>query len=205
MHRRFILLYPVLFILLRLPVHAIDKQREAETLIAAAVKASDIRSPGSPPFHLLVNLKVVVPGASSDVGAYEESWVSTEQWRREIYAGNHRKTEVVVGQKRYLSDDSGDALQYMAVAEWALNVTSDFFDSRNRVTQAKNVQVDGINARCMVGRPQTLCFDTTTGNLLSRAFLGGVTESRTSITVGLSLPWIWSIRFQQLPFGHHVR
>jgi hypothetical protein len=76
---------------------------------------TDIRTPGSAPFHLQVvfhalpGVDFAAPGQSDILtgdGAYEETWLSPEKWRREITLGAYHAIEVRSGGVRKLQATS---------------------------------------------------------------------------------------------------
>ncbi|MGH9730499.1 MAG: energy transducer TonB [Candidatus Acidiferrales bacterium] len=74
--------------LLAASVHATDKpdkRAAAAALISNALKISDIRAPGSPPFELHATLTVPVRNRKAATGTYTLTWVSHDRWREEIH------------------------------------------------------------------------------------------------------------------------
>lgn len=76
---------------------------------------TNIRLPGAAPFHLKATFRAgpgldfAKPGKSTIVagdGTYDETWVSPEQWRREITLGSYHAVEVRAGGVRKLQASS---------------------------------------------------------------------------------------------------
>src|SRR5579864_9520848 len=82
------------------------KQQEGEQLISQALQLSDIRAPGAPSFHLRVSFQNLGEGPLN-TGTYAETWMSKEQWRREVEIGGFRRIEVGRQLTKWLLD-SGD-------------------------------------------------------------------------------------------------
>jgi len=146
-----------------------DKQAGAAALITQAKKISDIRAAGSPAFRLIAKVRVFGADKHSIDGSYAEVWVAAGQWRRETIIGEERRIEVVSQQKRYSSDnarDSSDAANIIRAIS--------FIDTLRipiSIAKIKDGETMGVKARCVLGSPETLCFDQASGRLLSRAFV----------------------------------
>ncbi|HTV15135.1 MAG TPA: hypothetical protein VME68_10490 [Acidobacteriaceae bacterium] len=91
--------------------------KEPDSAIAWLKHASeltDIRMPGSPPFHMKVTFHAYAgmdfakSGKSTIItgdGTYEETWLSPERWRREItFTGYHAVEVRANGARRYQAD-----------------------------------------------------------------------------------------------------
>jgi len=81
-----------------------DKQAQGEAMLDRARAASNIRAPNSPAFRLKVSFSFVSDKLETVTGSYSEWWVSKNQWRREIVAGDSRRIEIGGSDKRWLLD-----------------------------------------------------------------------------------------------------
>jgi TonB family protein len=81
-----------------------DKQAEGEAMLDRARAASNIRAPNAPAFRLRVTYSFVSEKLETVTGTYSEWWVSRNQWRREIVAGDSRRIEIGGPDKRWLLD-----------------------------------------------------------------------------------------------------
>ena len=79
------------------------KQQEVRALIDHAKQLSDIRTDGSPAFHLKIGFKVLNKGSAPIEGTYTEVWASREKWRQETNAGNFKRIAVANGEKIWTS------------------------------------------------------------------------------------------------------
>jgi TonB family protein len=156
---------------------AVDKQQVAATLVSRAATQSDIRATGSLPFRLRAELKAVGGNTNSANGSYTETWLSAGQWRRETIIGDEHRIEVISEQKRYLSDPL-KGLGLAGKVQFLMNIAN-ISTLPLRVSKIKDGEITGLNAQCVIGQPETLCFDKENGRLLSRTFLTTEASGRT--------------------------
>lgn len=91
--------------------------KEPDSAVAWLKRASgltDIRMPGSPPFHMKVTFHAYTgmdfakrdkPTIGTGDGTYEETWLSPEKWRREVnFTGYHAVEVRANGTRRYKAD-----------------------------------------------------------------------------------------------------
>lgn len=81
-----------------------DKQAQGEAMLDRGRAASNIRAPNAPAFRLKVAFSFVSEKLETVTGTYSEWWVSRNQWRREIVAGDSRRLEIGGPDKRWLLD-----------------------------------------------------------------------------------------------------
>src|SRR3974390_824042 len=68
-----------------------DKEQPA-ALLQRASEVSDIRVPEASPFRL--KARVQTYGDQPNVGVYQLTWVSKDQWREEISVGNEKSIRI---------------------------------------------------------------------------------------------------------------
>lgn len=149
-----------------------DKNNEAKALVQKAIDISDIRKEGAPPFRLKASLRITNDDGSVIEGAYSESWVSKEQWRKEIVLGDFQRTQVAIGRKSWTLDSSStvpNGIRYLGRTFdlWALG--PDLW----KADKFEDLQFDGSAALCFRTKPENggmseLCFDKTSGAILGR-------------------------------------
>jgi TonB family protein len=123
-----------------------NKQQEATNLISQAIESADIRCTGAPPFRLKAKLYELGPG-SSDAGTFTETWISRERWRREFEFGSFKRTQVGVGETKWLLDSS-DHPPHGATLDRAIDVRT--------LTPAQDLKVKKIYTKDLLG-VQTTC------------------------------------------------
>jgi len=79
-------------------------QSSGENILDRARQLSDLRTPGSPPFHLKATFSFIAKNLDTIQGTYTEIWISDSQWRRETLVGDARRIEVHNGSKSWLSN-----------------------------------------------------------------------------------------------------
>jgi TonB family protein len=178
MRYRFYLESRLVFILVAgMFVLAEDKQQAANILTSRVAAISDIRSAGSPPFSLKADLKITASDGRTIDGSYVETWISRDQWRIEVVAGNEHRIEMVNQDKDYVLNVPELSLLSLRI-QGQMNVAH-VSKIPLRVSKLKDGEVMGLKARCVVGEPETLCFDQENGRLLSQAFLWVAEAGRT--------------------------
>ena len=169
MKRFFLSIFLIVGLLFVCPVlsFANDKQDQADALIARSRQLSDIRASGSPAFHLKASVKLYSEKGQPTEGTYDEYWVSSAQWRREIVLGDFHRVEVAVGNKRWTTD-SAEAPSYVMGPQKVLSVWEAGPEkwSVGRIYD----KISGINSfTCLEtkanlnGRKWSQCFEKTTG------------------------------------------
>jgi len=163
---------------------ASSKQEEAASLLEHARQLSDIRSEGAPAFRLAVGFKATKKDGSVQEGAYVEIWSSKAQWRKEIVAGNFRRTEVFTNQKRFLLEPVEVLPEHIRDVP-ALSAVDRFRPEAWRPEKVGNRKLNGASVRCIETLPvirdgprlltgrglegqteiPSLCFDKSSGLL----------------------------------------
>jgi TonB family protein len=137
------------------------KDAEARAMIEHAKQVSDIRSEGAPAFKLRLSFKITAKDEALE-GEYTEVWVSRAQWRKDTVAGKFRRTEVVMGRKRWLLDSP------TAIPERLEAATGFSGFGRLQPEGWKPQKIDvrnqnGLSLRCIETGKSSLCFDVTSG------------------------------------------
>ena len=178
---------------------ASSKQEEAASLLEHARQLSDIRSEGAPAFRLAVGFKATKKDGSVQEGAYVEIWSSKAQWRKEIVAGNFRRTEVFTDQKRFLLEPVEVLPEYIRDVP-ALSEVGRFRPEAWRPEKLGNRKLNGASVRCIETLPvirdgprlltgpglegkteiPSLCFDKSSGLLAAEI------EPETIISEGVA-------------------
>ena len=128
MHRRYCRNEALATLLLAVAVAALtpltsapEPAKEPDSAVAWLKRANgltDIRMPGSPPFHMKVTFHAFTgmdfakkdkPTIIIGDGTYEETWFSPEKWRREInFTGYHAVEVRANGSRKYKADSDYD-------------------------------------------------------------------------------------------------
>jgi TonB family protein len=157
----------------------ISKESEAASLIERAKQLSEIRAEGAPGFRLKITFKTVKKDGSVAEGTYTEVWASKAQWRKDIVLGDFRRTEIVVGRKRWLLDSS---MSLPTVTSRITDLSSLTEMSRLRPETRPEMwkpdkiadrETKSITVRCLeskfdtLGGRSALCFDKSSGVLVA--------------------------------------
>jgi TonB family protein len=122
------------------------KQQEGEQLISQALQMSDIRAPGAQSFHLKVSFQNL-GGGPLNTGTYTETWVSKEQWRREVEIGSFRRIEVGRQLTKWLLDSGEPVPPEALIIDGALNRRT--LPGKIKVKQIESKDLNGKPARCV--------------------------------------------------------
>ena len=149
-------------------------------MIEHAKQLSDIRADGAPAFRLRIKFRATENDSSVLDGIYTEVWSSKAQWRRETAAGDFRRTEVFIGQKRFILDPVKPLPEQIRDV-WALSEFGRFQPESWRPEKIANRSLNSANVRCIETLPEvpalrvfgrvseyraqipSLCFDRSTG------------------------------------------
>lgn len=159
--------YLALVLIFTLPCVA---ENEATALAERATYLSDIRASDAPAFNLTADLTLY--GKDDTVtGTYTEHWLSDDQWRREVVAGNARRLEVGQGKKRWVLVSGKTAP--LREPENVLRVWK-FNPDEWKVDKIHDRTLEDKVVRCLDTRPDpkggisALCFDRVTGTLTAK-------------------------------------
>jgi hypothetical protein len=140
-------------------------QTSAETLLNRARQISDIRAPGSPPFHLQATFSFIAKNLDTIQGTYIETWLSASQWRRETVVGDAHRIEVRNGNKSWLANGGP---QFPTQAIRAAKMFDPFPENPrldvDSVTDRPNLQC--VLLRLDASTKQAFCIDKQTGVLI---------------------------------------
>ncbi len=166
--------------LLASPTSAADGKKEATALVARATQMSNIRAEGAPPFTMKATFRLGNE-STGETGAYAETWISKDKWRREVVVGKLRRVEIADGRKKWILDQDLNPGTFGAL-ELSLKMDS----------PAKDEEPKGVKTREVAGRQATCarfdshfwkefyCAAPTDGTLLARE--GGGSFGRKSST-----------------------
>ena len=162
----------ILILLITLPLFvsvalANKKDAEAKALIEHAKQLSDIRSEGAPSFRLKFTFKILGDDGSATEGDYTEVWISKAQWRKETAFGDFHKTEVAMGRKNWVLDNTETRPDDIASISGIAQI--EYLEpDRWKPQKVEDHEVKGINMRCAETGTAALCFDKLNGTLTSQ-------------------------------------
>jgi hypothetical protein len=81
---------------------SLPAKKEASEWVRKAQEASDLRSPDTPPYHLVAKIYYAV-GDKSLEGTYEILWAAPDKYRLELRMGDIDETDLVLGDKKYVA------------------------------------------------------------------------------------------------------
>ena len=144
-----------------------DKTQEGAALVARAVEISNIPADHATPFTLTATFRVI-GSVPEEVGTYSETWISSDQWRREITLGKFHRLEVANGRKKWLIDQDqnpryfGETINVLEMSGPEKNIRAKGLD---------NKQLNGIQANCVhleeLSLTRAYCIDQERGTLLT--------------------------------------
>lgn len=159
-----------------------DEKKEATDLLARATQVSNIRADGAPPFIMRATFRLGNE-STGETGAYSETWISKDKWRREVVIGKLRRLEIADGRKKWILDQDLNPGTFTAL-ESILKM-----DSPGKDANAKGVktrEVAGIQATCARFdsrfQKEFYCAAPTDGTLLAREVDWFGRKSSTSYT-----------------------
>jgi hypothetical protein len=147
-----------------------EPQARADALLQHARELTNIRSSGSPSFHLKATFSLPGKDLETLQGTYTEWWVSATQWRREITIGDMRQIEVSGQGKYWIIFPDGyphqaEKLPPLVAVLPPVSQTFDFVE----VSEHTNA---GLVADCAYTKPvipglqSSLCFEKSSGLLM---------------------------------------
>lgn len=150
------------------------RDEEAAALIARAKQLSDIRAEGEPAFRLKISFKTIKDDGSASEGEYTEIWVSKTNWRRQVVAGDFRRTQIAVEGKRWILSSGGATPRYVGDV-FRLSDIRNLRPDDWKPWKLENREVNGVSARCLETAPSpntsAACFDQTTAALILESTL----------------------------------
>jgi TonB family protein len=157
-----------IIVLCALCAFAETKQLEGERIVSDAVRLSDIRASHAPAFRIRATFNTLreAPQAS---GRYTETWLSREQWRREINIGKFQLVELARLERKWVLD-SGEMAPDAAIAVInAIDLTT--LPKPSKVKKIVDKNLDGAKARCVWSETEVqtdlYCVDVGNHTLLS--------------------------------------
>ncbi len=151
-----------------------DVQKQANNLLARAMRLSDIRSASAPAFQLQATFSFTGEKLEEVQGTYTETWISKSRWRKETVVGDSRKLEISNAGKIWVAFPEdfparADNLPLM------INILSAPFGSLlfDSISEQKN---GNIVAQCAFTKAiakeykVAFCFEKNSGLLLQKAF-----------------------------------
>jgi hypothetical protein len=80
---------------------SLPDKNEVREWIKKAQEASDLRSPGAAPYHLVAKIRYAIGDKTMD-GTYEILWAAPDRYRVEFRMGDIGETDLVLGDKKYV-------------------------------------------------------------------------------------------------------
>ena len=144
---------------------ASDKQREASGLMAEADDAQNLRSANAKPFriHMRVHAERIVARPSD--GTYDEVWLSSDKWRREIAFPGFDQVEVGDASSIWMSRNLEFRPRLASLLEHAILNRPDIHPGETAV-EIHDKKKNETNLRCVRLQSQhwpssELCFDSS--------------------------------------------
>jgi hypothetical protein len=127
-----------------------DHPAEEPALLAKSLDATDIRSPGSPPFVLIAKVHMQDGGKSVD-GQYATSWAEPAKFRRILSFPNFTETDVATGDFIFKKR----SMEGLPLLVWQANRMMDSFfkhqlNPKSKIKKAFTEQANGVTLNCMV-------------------------------------------------------
>ena len=127
----------------------------------------DLRSPGSPPFHLVARVHYNLAGSATD-GTYEMLWLAPDRWREDIKMdGVGSETEIAQGDKIVsLRSSSGPILPLASIRGVLLPERKKAYTWDLKMKKIHLMPVDGEQRVCIDSKQgpalkETACLDRT--------------------------------------------
>jgi hypothetical protein len=149
----------------------------SESLISQARKAREIWTAGTPPITMRTEIQVPNSNNTSTPGQYTVSWVSPLHWREELRFANYERIRVHDAKGYWQTSGLG----FQPQIAFQLDTLLDFktvlkIQAKQVLGKAKSHDKNGVRQRCTDvngtrGTERILCFDETTGDLLSVEYL----------------------------------
>ena len=147
-----------------------DKSAQTAALVERAHDASDIRAPGSPPFHLEADVDLVMPDSPPVHGTVVMNWAAEDQWREDIEIPGYNC--VVVENHTQHWRKSAAPYEPFSVFEALTSLVTypeKFSEKGARVRQRTDgaTSLECAEARTAYGDKHEYCVDAATGYLAS--------------------------------------
>ena len=150
-----------------------------ESLVAQARKLQEIWTDGTPPVTMRTEIQVLDAKGSATPGQYVVTWLSSSRWREELQIANFKRIRVH-DVKGYWQQST---LGFQPEIIFQLDSMLDFnaavkVGAKQVLSKVKNRNNDGVRQKCTevkwpTGTERILCFDETSGNLLTVEFPTG--------------------------------
>jgi len=145
-----------------------NKKQENEALVLRALELSNIRAEGAPPFTLTATFQIA-HGRSGTNGTYSETWISKDQWIREVTIGNARRLEIAKGRKKWLLDQDVNPRYFIALTS-TFDMAGPAKGAKSKTT--RDTEVGGISASCLrfdtLYAKEIYCIHPKDGTLMTR-------------------------------------
>jgi TonB family protein len=151
-----------------------ETEEEGKMLLDRAVKLSEIRAAGAPPFRLTAKFKIMNEDSNAE-GTYTETWLSPGQWRRETALGDLHRTVVANGPTRWTLGSVSPSMPGISDLGFPMDTlgpASEFW----KADKIEDRQIRSSGARCIEtkadsqGSRSALCFAKDKGILLAKAW-----------------------------------
>jgi len=157
---------------------SIPSNQEARSMVDRFFEATDLRAPGSPPFHLVAHVRYDVGDKSVD-GMYELLWASPDRYRETFKMAGMAEVDVALETRIYIFRNTSS----VPLPLWDLRPVLEHpfpkeFAKSTEVTNVSTKEIDGEQRTCiqlatiMSGKDthtfdDDVCFDPKTNDITS--------------------------------------
>lgn len=159
----------------------------AEALIARARKVQDAWSAGTPSVTVRTEIEILTAKGRTQ-GQYVVTWISSSHWTEDLELGEYNRVRVHNSEGYWQQRNLTFELEIIFQIEPMLDVTSALEIAPNQTlsrprTKSRNaVENECTEVRWQAGTERVLCFDETTGNLLSVDYPKGENQHAPSVS-----------------------
>jgi len=149
---------------------------QGQALFDRANAASHLRSPQFSPYELQIQFRLFPPRHMPLSGMYDEIWASPEKWRKKIAIGDFEETLVRNQTSQWRAQRGGleapEVRELRAAVEQLSDLTLAVGEEFQNVRQERKGKQECVEVRAIGPLKRTYCFDSSTAQLQSIAWLG---------------------------------
>lgn len=128
---------------------ALPTKKAAADLLQKAAEAMNLRSAGSPPFHLIAKIDYEI-GHKALNGSYELLWVSPDKYRESFKMADFSEIEIALGDKLYILRNTPNmTLPLWSVRKSLISPKNLYAGSEPKVKRVYSAQVGGNDGLCI--------------------------------------------------------
>lgn len=182
-------LIPLTLSLLAGPFPAVDGDKPGPAELARRAKdVSDLKAPGSPPFHLEAHVQLPRSGQPEVDGTFTIDWASPEVWREEFTLSGYHSLRVAHDGQNWLKHDGPyEPLLLRQIAAGLGSYPGDVPGGAGKVQERSE---GGLRLACATGKTPygkvEYCVDAATGRLVLQ---GGVFSFEYSDFLQVGAKW----------------